>query len=276
MINMGGFEVRQPLPSVGLESLDPFLLLHHADVNYKNAVGPDQSGVGPHPHRGFSPVSFVFKGGVHHRDSLGNDSVIYAGGVQWINSGSGIIHSERPPLDQVGTDSPQEFIQLWVNTPSAHKMDSPTYQPFRKDEIPVVMSKDGLIRFKVVAGDFLGQTGPVETDTEVMAAMIDGEAGGKSMVKLSPGHHAMLYLLNGEVKVNGEVIAGKNLIVFENEGDGFDLETLNQTDALLLSGAPLNEPISKYGPFVMNTQREIIDALNDAQSGKMGVLNEIF
>jgi len=274
MVNMGGFHVRQPLPTSTIDNIDPFLLLHHAEVNYKDSKGSLESGVGPHPHRGFSPVSFVFEGGVHHRDSLGNNSIIRDGGVQWINSGSGIMHSERPPQDLVGKDLQQEFIQLWVNTPAAHKMDAPSYQGYAKEEIPTLESKDGLVEVKVVAGEVGGVKGPVSTKTDVMAAMVFLKENGSQTIKLDHSHDAMIYLLNGKVKINGIDIAGKNLVIFNTEGDGFSIEAIETSKALLLSGAPIKEPICSYGPFVMNKQSEIIDALNDAQSGKMGVLHE--
>jgi len=275
-VNMGGFLVRQPLPTRTIDKVDPFLLLHHAEVTYENSKGADQSGVGPHPHRGFSPVSFVFKGGVHHRDSLGNNSVIYEGGVQWINSGSGIMHSERPPKELLGSSDAQEFIQLWVNTPAAHKMDEPSYQGFSKEEIPMVKSSDGLVEMSIVTGEVDNVSGPVHTTSDVMAAMVLINKGGFHQINFEQNHQGLVYLLDGRVKINGQEIEGKNLVIFEEEGEGFEIEGLESTKALLLSGAPLNEPVSSYGPFVMNNQREIIEALNDAQSGKMGVLNEIF
>ena len=118
-VDMGGLPIRQPLPTQRVEQIDPFLLLHHADVKVPTHLEPDHAGVGPHPHRGFSPVTFIFKGGVHHRDSRGNDSVIYAGGAQWMNAGMGVIHSERPPHDIHEIGGKQEIIQLWINTPAA-------------------------------------------------------------------------------------------------------------------------------------------------------------
>ncbi|MBL4703621.1 MAG: pirin family protein [Flavobacteriales bacterium] len=275
-VDMGGFQVRQPLPSEGLENVDPFLLLHHAEVSYKDSKGASESGVGPHPHRGSSPVTFVFKGGVHHRDSLGNNSIIYAGGVQWINSGSGIIHSERPPANLVGSDDEQEFIQLWVNTPAKHKMDDPTYQGFTKDEIPMLISSDQLVKMKVVVGELERVNGPVDSNADVTAVMIEGLTNGKHHVDLNNDHQVLLYLLNGKVRIDEQEIEGKNLIIFEGDGQGFDIEFKEQSNALLLTGAPIKEPVASYGPFVMNNQREIINALNDARSGKMGVLNEIF
>ena len=273
---MGGFLVRQPLPTRELRDLDPFLLLHHAVVSYKDASGADQSGVGPHPHRGFSPVSFVFKGGVHHRDSLGNNSIVYEGGVQWINSGKGIIHSERPPAELIGSEQEQEFIQLWVNTPAAFKMNEPDYQGFSKNEIPTVLSPDKKIEFAIVAGELFGTTGPVTSNTNVNASMLTMEKDGVSPIEIQKGHVVFFYLLSGSVAVNGETIEAKNMVVFENEGDVFELKTLQNSQGLLVSGEPINEPVETYGPFVMNTQTEIVQALQDAQNGKMGVLVEDF
>ena len=275
-VNMGGFLVRQPLPTRELRDLDPFLLLHHAVVSYKDATRADQSGVGPHPHRGFSPVSFVFKGGVHHRDSLGNNSVVYEGGVQWINSGKGIIHSERPPEELIGSEQEQEFIQLWVNTPAAFKMNEPTYQGVSKNEIPIVTSSDKRIEFAIVAGEQFGTTGPVTSNTEVNAMMLTMQKEGVSQIEIQKGHVAFLYLLSGNISVNDETIEEKNMIVFENEGDVFELKAFQNSTGLFVSGAPIDEPIETYGPFVMNSQTEIMKAIQDAQNGKMGVLVEDF
>lgn len=273
---MGGFIVRQPLPAKELENLDPFLLLHHAVVSYKNSPGADQSGVGPHPHRGFSPVTFVFKGGVHHRDSLGNNSVVYEGGVQWINSGSGIVHSERPPKELIGSDEEQEFIQLWVNTPAQFKMADPSYQGFSKEDIPFVLSRDEKIRMSIVSGSVFGCKGPVESTSPVNSVMLSLKKGGETQIQVEHSHVAFIYLLNGEIKVNGQNVNDKNLIVFGNEGDSIEIEVLQDGDALFLSGKPIGEPVETYGPFVMNSRSEIIEALNDAQNGKMGMLVEEF
>src|SRR5678809_1493277 len=127
--NMGGLPIRQPIPSTELDQVDPFLLLHHAEVRMPMHTPVEKAGVGPHPHRGFSPVTFIFKGGVHHRDSRGNDNVVYAGGTQWMNAGMGIIHSERPPADIFERGGILEIIQLWINTPARNKMDQPSYTP---------------------------------------------------------------------------------------------------------------------------------------------------
>lgn len=275
MVDMGGMPVRQPLPSQHVEQIDPFLLLHHADINVPAHLEPDHAGVGPHPHRGFSPVTFIFKGGVHHRDSRGNDSVIYAGGAQWMNAGMGVIHSERPPDDIHEIGGRQEIIQLWINTPAEHKMDRPEYIPLSAEDAPAFTSEDGKVEIKVFSGQILGIQGPIPSHTEVNAATLEFKKGGKISVLLPPQHNTMIYLLDGKLKVEGfGLVEQLNIIHFKNDGEGITIEALENTRVLLLSGAPLNEEVVSYGPFVMNTQTQIMEAMLDYQKGKMGVLIE--
>ncbi len=275
MVDMGGFPVRQPLPTNQVEQIDPFLLLHHADVKAPAHIEPDDAGIGPHPHRGFSPVTFVFKGGVHHRDSRGNDSIIYAGGVQWMNAGMGIVHSERPPHDIHDIGGRQELIQLWINTPAKHKLDQPMYFPVNAEEAPVFKSGDGLVSGKVFTGDVAGVKGPVPSQAEVNAATLEFKTGGKITVALPPSHNAFIYLLDGKLTVESfGLVEGLHLVHFKNDGDAIELHALEDTRVLLLSGEPLNESVVSYGPFVMNTQTQILEAMRDYQMGKMGVLIE--
>src|SRR5882672_3164138 len=168
--DMGGLPIRQPFPSHAVEQIDPFILLHHANVKVPTHVKPDHAGVGPHPHRGFSPVTFIFKGGVHHRDSRGNDSVIYAGGAQWMNAGMGVIHSERPPRDIQEHGVWQEIIQLWINTPGKHKMDQPMYYPLSSEDTPTLTTEDKRVTVKVQSGELLGLKGPIPAMSPVNAA----------------------------------------------------------------------------------------------------------
>ena len=275
MVDMGGLPVRQPLPTQRVEQIDPFLLLHHADIKVSADLKPDHAGVGPHPHRGFSPVTFIFKGGVHHRDSRGNDSVIYAGGAQWMNAGMGVIHSERPPYDIHEIGGRQEIIQLWINTPAEHKMDQPAYIPLSAEEAPRFTSDDGKVEMKVFSGQILGIIGPIPSHTEVNAATLEFKKGGKISVPLPPHHNALIYLLDGKLSVEGfGLVEQLNIIHFKNDGDGITTEALENTRVLLLSGAPLNEEVVSYGPFVMSTQTQIMEAMRDYQKGKMGVLIE--
>jgi len=275
LFDMGGLPVRQPIPSGTIEQVDPFLLLHHADVKVPQHVPVDRAGVGPHPHRGFSPVTFIFKGGVHHRDSRGNDSVIYAGGTQWMHAGMGIIHSERPPHDIFEIGGRQEIIQLWVNSPAKNKMDQPHYYPLTKDETPTLQSEDKLTTVHVIAGELNGVKGAIPTLSPVNTFTVEMKKGGKYFFNIPTSHNAFIYLLDGKVNVNNEPAAEeKNAVVFNNDGPGFELEALEDTRLFLGSGEPLNESVASNGPFVMNNETQILQAFRDYQMGKMGVLIE--
>jgi redox-sensitive bicupin YhaK (pirin superfamily) len=275
MVDMGGIPVRQPFPTLRVDQIDPFLLLHHADIKAPIHTDPDDAGVGPHPHRGFSPVTFIFKGGVHHRDSRGNDSVIYAGGAQWMNAGMGIIHSERPPHDIHEIGGRQEIIQLWINTPAAHKMDQPVYVPLAADDAPKYRSEDGKVLLKIFSGQLLDIKGPIPSHTDVNAATLELKKGGRISIPLPLTHNAFVYLLDGKINVDGfGLVEGLNVVLFKNDGEGITLEGLEDTRILLLSGEPLHEKVVSHGPFVMNTQTEILEAMRDYKLGKMGILIE--
>lgn len=275
MVDMGGFPVRQPFPTQQVAQLDPFLLLHHAEVKVPKHLAPKKAGIGPHPHRGFSPVTFVFKGGVHHQDSRGNDSVIYEGGVQWMNAGMGIIHSERPPEDIHEIGGRQEIIQLWVNTPAKFKMEQPAYYPVEKKDMEIFQSEDSLITGRVVAGSLFNKNGKVPTYSPINAATIAARKDGKISIPLPPDHNAMLYLLDGKLSVeNFGLVEALHVVHFKNDGDGISFQALEDTRILLLSGAPLDEEVVSHGPFVMNNQTQIMEAMRDYQKGKMGILIE--
>ena len=273
--DMGGLPIRQPFPTNNVEQIDPFLLLHHADVKVPTHIDPDHAGVGPHPHRGFSPVTFIFKGAVHHRDSRGNDSVVYAGGAQWMNSGMGVMHSERPSNDIHEIGGRQEIIQLWVNTPSKNKMDQPAYFPLHNNEVPKYISEGKKVSINVFSGEVLGVKGPIPSLSPVNASTIEMKRGGKISIPIPRDFNAFLYLLDGKISLDGYGITeGLNAVVFSNDGDGVSFETIEDTRMLLMSGRPLNEKVVSHGPFVMNTQTEILEAMRDYQTGKMGVLIE--
>lgn len=274
-MDMGGMPIRQPFPSAKAEHIDPFLLLHHADIKVPTHVDTKHAGVGPHPHRGFSPVSFIFKGGVHHRDSRGNDNIVYAGGTQWMHAGMGVIHSERPPHDIHEIGGRQELIQLWVNSPAAHKMDQPEYQPLTADGTPVVTSEDGLAIIHVIAGELNGVTGPIKPLSQVNTFTAAFKKGAKFSFAIPSSHNAFIYVLDGKVQVTGDSeVEGKYVAVFNNDGDGFELEALEDTRIFIGTGEPLNEPVASHGPFVMNNQTQLMEAFRDYQMGKMGVLIE--
>lgn len=273
--DMGGLPVRQPFPTTRVQQVDPFVLLHHANIKVPNHTRPEHGGVGPHPHRGFSPVTFIFEGGVHHRDSRGNNEVIYAGGVQWMHAGMGIIHSERPPADIHTLGGRQEIIQLWINSPAAEKMAIPSYFPLSKENIPVVTSEDGRVDVNIVAGTIAGVKGPIPTLSPVNAATIVFKAGGRWEVELPEDHNAFVYLLDGQLRVEGYgLVEALHAVVLNKDGEGIGFEAKEDTRALLMTGLPLEEKLVTHGPFVMNSETQILEAMRDYQMGKMGVLIE--
>jgi redox-sensitive bicupin YhaK (pirin superfamily) len=274
-VDMGGMPIRQPFPTQQVEQIDPFLLLHHADIKVPEHLDPDDAGVGPHPHRGFSPVTFIFKGGVHHRDSRGNDNVVYAGGAQWMNAGMGAVHSERPPHDIHEIGGRQEIIQLWINSPARHKMDQPAYFSAKKEDVATYVSDDGKVMVNVFSGNLLGVKGPIPSNTEVNASTLEVKKGGKISIALPPNHSAFLYLLDGKLTLEGfGLVEGLNAVMLNTDGEGVTIEGLEDTRVLLMSGEPLDEEVVSYGPFVMNTQTQIMEAMRDYQKGKMGILIE--
>lgn len=276
-VNMGGIILDQPLPQRDIEMIDPFLLIHHWDDKLPGNQHQSTVGVGPHPHRGFTPVSFIFKGGVHHRDSRGHESIIYGGGTQWMNSGYGIVHSERPAKELAEAGGEFELIQFWVNAPAKHKFDDATYQPLKDEDTPKVVSDDKKVSVGVVSGSMLGIEGPIETHSPLLTIRIDASTGGKMDLPIPNGYNTLLYLLDGSLKVNGETVADeRDMIIMSKEGEGLTIEALSNTRAIILSGEPINEQVVSYGPFVMNSQKEIMEAIRDYQTGKLGTLEENF
>lgn len=273
--DMGGLPIRQPFPTANVDQIDPFLLLHHADVKVPRHLEPDHAGVGPHPHRGFSPVTFIFKGGVHHRDSRGNDSVVYAGGAQWMNAGMGVIHSERPPQDIHEKGGRQEIIQLWINTPSAFKMEQPEYFPIQADEVAKYLSDDNLVTLNVISGELLGKKGSVPSKSPVNAATLEFKKGGEISIPIPESHNAFIYLLDGKLNIKGHGLAeALHATVFANDGEGIELSAIEDTRVLLMTGEPINENVVAQGPFVMNNETQIMEAMRDYRMGKMGILIE--
>lgn len=260
--DMGPLKIRQPLPSERLTSFDPFVLLHHAPPLHADGT----HAVGAHPHRGFSPVSFVFEGAVRHRDSRGHDSTISAGGTQWMHAGSGILHEETLLPGRF------ELIQLWINSPAAHKGDAPSYYPLTRDDTPRVVADNGRVTVNVIAGSVLGASGPIPSLTPVNAATVEAHAGGRLFIPLPPGHNAFLYLLDGGLNAGGKVATALHLVVFKKDGDGILIDAAKDTRALLMSGEPIGEPIVSYGPFVMNTDDQIRQAIREYRSGAMGII----
>jgi len=274
---MGEIILDQPLPYQNIDQIDPFLLVHHWHRNHTGGQKQSDLGVGPHPHRGFAPVTFIFKGGVQHRDSRGNNSIVLEGGTQWMNSGMGIVHSERPIKEIAENGGEFEIIQFWVNAPASKKMDIPSYQPLTSDETPTVTSPDKKVTVKVIAGNFKGAIGNVETYSPLLIMRIDIKKGGKMEIPIPAEYNSFIYQLDGNLLINNtDKTTAKDLTWFNNDGTAVSIEGIDNTRVILLSGEPINEEIASHGPFVMNTQTEIMEAIRDYQMGKMGVLIEEF
>ncbi|MEM7161196.1 MAG: pirin family protein [Bacteroidota bacterium] len=273
-VNMGGHLLDQPLPFGELDQIDPFLLIHHWNSPLKGGNKQSEVGVGPHPHRGFSPVTFVFQGSVHHRDSLGNDAVVEAGGTQWMHAGRGITHSERPGADLAENGGENEFIQFWVNTPSTYKMEQPYYLPLSDEETPKLNFDKAEIG--VVAGEFKGVKGPAKTYSPQILLRGFAQAGSSLSLPIPESYNVLVYVLNGALESDGQKAGSKDMIWYKRMEGDIQLEILEDTRFIVLSGEPIEEEVTSYGPFVMNTQTEVLEALRDAQVGKMGVLIEEF
>lgn len=266
-VMMGEIRLRQAIPTYGVEQISPFILLHH--FNFTIAPGEDRFYVAPHPHRGFSPVTFMFEGFVEHNDSLGNKMVIGNNEVQWINAGRGIIHSERADKDFVNKGGKYQGIQLWINTPAAHKMDPPSYQPITQKEI-VVLGEDG-VEFRLISGQYENTQGPAKSD--VITAMISMGGSATQALNLPETNHSLIYILQGKLRINEiEIGSANDLVVFEKGPGSISITALENTQLLLMSGQPIDEPLVTHGPFVMNNQTEILHAMRDYQDGKMGFL----
>ena len=267
-VRMGHLTILQPLPAAEVNQISPFLLLHHLDVDVE--AGVDPLGIGPHPHRGFEPVTFVFDGAVAHRDSRGHEGIVGPGGVQWMTAGMGIVHSEGAAKSFIEEGGRFQMIQLWINLPKALKMAQPRYQNLPATQIPVIKSEGTQIR--VVAGSVGETTGPAQTHHPVTAIHVKLQTDSTAEIPLPAGHNALAYVLDGAVRVNGEPVGGGTLVAFDTDGDGFTLHADTSTNILVLAGELIDEPVAQHGPFVMNTTTEILEAMRDYQMGKMGML----
>jgi len=273
-IKMGPIELRQPIPTQQIEMVDPFILLHHYGP-YTINEDSNPFDLGPHPHRGFEPITFLIQGEQLHRDSLGNESVVKAGDVQWTTAGRGIIHAEGPTKAFVKRGGTLEGIQLWLNLPAEKKMIQPNYQHIKNEDFSVVSSEDKKVNIQIIAGNLEDKSGKISTQTSVNAYIIDIEEGGKHIIQIDEIHQSLVYLLNGNVTINNSEILELNqnqLVEFNQDGNSFSIEGNTKSKLLFLSGTPFNEPVKSYGPYVMNTQTEIMEAMRDYQQGKMGFL----
>lgn len=269
----GGFMVRRPLPTHSLPLMDPFLLIDEmGPVTYApgEAVGaPD------HPHRGFETVTYLLQGEMEHKDSAGHAGRLRPGDVQWMTAGFGVVHSEMPTQRMFDEGGPMHGFQIWVNLPASLKMSAPRYQEIPRDNIPQGLSEDGLAHVAVIAGRALGVGAVIDTHTPIQYQDWTLKPGADVLTEVDPQHNVGIYVFSGRIK------AGSDLQPIEEgqfarlrEGSAVRLtmssEETGEARLLLLAGLPINEPVARYGPFVMNNEPELQQAMRDYQSGRMG------
>lgn len=263
--------VLQPLPHKDFRFANPFIVLHHKRPEEIPAGSAQR--IHPHPHRGFAPVTFMLQGEGYHKDNAGHDEIVKAGGVQWMFAGKGLLHSEGPSDTILKNGGTQEFLQLWVNVPKAYKLDDPSYQSATKDQLPPVFQQEGL-NLRLASGSYDGLTGPIKSFTPVIS--IFGEVDSNKLFRLhaNPGYWTLLYVAKGNITINDlQKVEQHNLIIFEKDNDEIFVTTNEDSVLLYLSAEPIDEPVAAKDNFVMNTQEEVEQAINDYKSGVFGNLS---
>ncbi|HEV8186852.1 MAG TPA: pirin family protein [Pyrinomonadaceae bacterium] len=273
-----GFLVRRPFPKPQFSEFDPFLLL---DEMGPMELGPNQAkGAPDHPHRGFETVTYMLSGEMQHKDSRGHAGSLTPGDVQWMTAGAGVVHSEMPSAEFARKGGRMHGFQLWVNLPKRDKMIKPRYQEFPSAQIPRVTSADELVTVKVIAGEAMGQKAVIETRTPIMYLHYSIKPGGVVTQSVPTDFNTFAYVVDGRGLFGAEREAGEDgqMVLFAHDGDEVRIENPSDAtttlDVLLIGGVPLNEPVARYGPFVMNTKQEIFQAIEDYQNGKMGEITQ--
>lgn len=272
-----GFRVSNYFPSGNDfgERISPFVMFDYAAPYRYAPTESDQRGVGPHPHRGFETVTLAFEGSVAHHDSAGHAGVIGPGDVQWMTAGSGVLHKEYHEKAFARAGGTMHMAQIWVNLPAAHKMDAPRYQSLAAAQMGVAEVPEGAGEVRVIAGEYGGVKGPAATFSPVNMFDIRLKAGGSIHLSFPARENTALMTLDGSVTINGKTeAAAHDFALFENEGEAIEVRSAAGARLLLLNGEPLGEPVAQYGPFVMNTEQEIRQAMLDFRNGKFGHLEE--
>ena len=273
-----GFLVRRPFPKPSFSEFDPFLLL---DEMGPMDLGPGKAkGAPDHPHRGFETVTYMLSGEMEHKDSRGHSGRLTPGDVQWMTAGAGVVHSEMPSAEFARKGGRMHGFQLWVNLPKPDKMMKPRYQEIPGSQIPKATSSDGLVTVSVIAGEAMDQKAVIETRTPIMYLHYRIKPGGVVTQAAPNGFNIFAYVVDGHGLFGAERERGDDgqMVLFAQGGDDVRIE--NPADAsatlevLLIGGVPLNEPVARYGPFVMNTKEEIFQAIQDYQNGKMGEITQ--
>jgi len=251
--------------------ISPFLLMDYGPPKEFSPTN-QRRGVGSHPHRGFETVTFAYQGEVEHKDSTGGGGVIQAGDVQWMTAGGGVVHSEFHSDHFSASGGVMEMVQLWVNLPKKDKMTAPKYQAVTAKQIPTVQVGDGL-SLRVIAGAYGETAGPCSTFTPINVYDLTSEKKTEVSLGFTSGSNTLVLVLRGELEFEGTSYPQQSLLIFEQEGEEVRFTADDQFKGLVLNGDPINEPVYAHGPFVMNTKQEIIEAIDDFQAGKMGVID---
>jgi redox-sensitive bicupin YhaK (pirin superfamily) len=272
-----GFRVHNFIPGayrLQMERMTPFIMLDYNSTFYF-PPSDTPKGVGVHPHRGFETVTIAYKGKVAHQDSAGNSGVIGEGDVQWMTAASGILHKEyhEENFSKAGGDF--QMVQLWVNLPAKYKMSKPRYQGLTKEQLGHYSLPGNSGMVTVIAGEYEGIKGPAATFTPVNLFNANLSKGAEASFSFPEAFNTAVLVIEGGITVNGtEVVPVNHLVLFENDGEVFTIQANEQSVVLVLSGEPIREPIAAHGPFVMNTQQEIVQAMEDYHNGKFGHLED--
>jgi hypothetical protein len=267
--DIGNLTTRRPVPGPGLDRLGAFLFLnHHGPQNF--APGNEGLPFGPHPHRGFETITFILQGVLAHRDTAGHESIINAGGVQWMTAGSGLIHEEISPASFKRDGGPLEILQLWVNLPARLKKTPPRDVGVQRDAIPTIRADEGRTTVNLISGAWQGKEGPVHSLTGVFMATVELRAGGRVSFDNLAGRDVFLYAVRGDLNVAGTAVPAFNLVEF-SEGAAVEIEASTQAVVLFGHADPINEPVVSHGPFVMNSTEEIRQAYADYRAGRFQI-----
>ena len=267
-----GFVVHRPFPNYTVRDFDPFLLLDEmGPVDY----APNEAkGASPHPHRGFETVTYMIEGGFEHKDSQGNSGKLLPGDVQWMTAGSGVIHSELPEEKFAKQGGRFHGLQLWVNLPRKEKMIKPRYQDVSSKNIPIAKTDDGSVQVKVIAGESMGKKAVIDTKIPIIYLHFTLQPEAEFTQKIPKDHNVFAYVISGSILFGKKEVTKNQAVFFNNDGENIVFSTTDSTsEMLLIAGMPINEPVKRYGPFVMNTDEELQQAIKDYQDGKMGKID---
>lgn len=268
--DIADLRTQRPLPGPGLSDLNPFLFLNH---HGPQVYSPNNRGLpfGPHPHRGFETVTFILEGSLAHSDTGGHESVIDEGGVQWMTAGSGLIHAELSPRSFMERGGPLEILQLWLNLPAKLKMTTPRYVGLQEGEIPVVGAESDAAQVQLISGDYQGVRGPVKSLTNTFMSVVRLRAGGNVKFEGLRGRVIFLYVARGDITIGGQMVPRFNLAELDDDGDSVELVADDSAIVLFGHAEPIDEPIAARGPFVMNIEQELNQAVVDFHAGKFDV-----